>query len=211
MLKVELQRKLHQSRIADMQHLAEGGAYIGDVAIDGVELRVVPEVENVATKFHLESFAQLGPLREAHIPVVDSGATANRARRIADGTQRNGRVRKDVGIKGKTGNGLASPGGWVEGLRQGTRAGGTNGVARIDRLELRPGTEVRLTRLLEVKGGIQQFNVILRGYADGEAALERQDSRNLPAVEQLPFEPIHLRHWEIPNIVKDQAVPRVVV
>jgi hypothetical protein len=74
---MELQRKLHEPWIANVQHLAERGTDIGDVAINGVELRVVPDVKDIRTKFHLESLTELGRFRETHVPVVDSRATAD--------------------------------------------------------------------------------------------------------------------------------------
>lgn len=53
-LEVELQRELQQPRIADVQHLAKCSALVGDVAIYSIELGMVPNVENVGSKFHLE-------------------------------------------------------------------------------------------------------------------------------------------------------------
>src|SRR5215470_7384788 len=87
-LKMELQRKLRQSRIADMQDLAERATLVRDIAIDRVKLRVIPNVEEVGAKFHRQSLSQLGLLGKAHIPVVDARTTAERTRRIADRPQR---------------------------------------------------------------------------------------------------------------------------
>lgn len=56
-LEVELQRELHQSRIADLERLTECGALIAHVAIHAKELRVVPDVENIGAEFHAQSLA----------------------------------------------------------------------------------------------------------------------------------------------------------
>jgi hypothetical protein len=57
-LEMKLQGELHQSRIADLERLTEGSALIAHVAIHAVELRVVPDVENIASEFHAQSFSK---------------------------------------------------------------------------------------------------------------------------------------------------------
>src|SRR5437016_13122525 len=51
-LELELQSELRQPRITDVQHLSKRGALIGDVAIHGIELRMVPDVEEIRAEFH---------------------------------------------------------------------------------------------------------------------------------------------------------------
>jgi hypothetical protein len=50
---VKLQRELQQPWIADVQHLPQCSALIRYVAIYGIELGVVPDVEDVGPQFHL--------------------------------------------------------------------------------------------------------------------------------------------------------------
>ena len=51
-LEVELQRELNQSRIADLDRLTKCGALIAHVAIHAIKLRVVPDVEDIASELH---------------------------------------------------------------------------------------------------------------------------------------------------------------
>jgi hypothetical protein len=55
-LEPEFQRQLYQTRIVDMQRLTESAALIAYVAVHAIELRMVPNVENVASEFHVEFF-----------------------------------------------------------------------------------------------------------------------------------------------------------
>ena len=41
-----------------MQYLAKSSAQVGNVAIHGVELSVVPDVEDVGTELHFQSFSK---------------------------------------------------------------------------------------------------------------------------------------------------------
>src|SRR5215470_7702592 len=162
-LKMELQCKLRQPRIADMQDLAERATLVRDVAIDRVKLCVIPNVEEVGPKFHRQPLSQFGLLGKANIPVVDARTTAERTRRIADRAQRHGGVSHQVWIEDVTGDRLASGQSRVKLLCQRTSEGSAHGAARVYGLELCSRGEVRLARLFEVKGRVQQFHVILRG------------------------------------------------
>ena len=71
-----------------MLHLAERAALVGHVTIDAVELRVVPDVEEVASEFHAESLGKLRRLVEADVPIIEAWAAADRPRRVSDGAQR---------------------------------------------------------------------------------------------------------------------------
>src|SRR5262249_21669085 len=121
-------------------------------------------------------------------PVVEARAAAERALSIADRPRRDSSIRHQVRIKGITGNRLASRQSGIDGLRQGTGKGSAYRAARVDCFEDGPGSEVWLAGFLEIKGGSEEFHVVLRGDADGEATLERKDSRYFPAVQELSFE-----------------------
>jgi hypothetical protein len=55
-LESEFQRQLYESWIANVLHLSEGTPLVGNIAIDAIELRVIPHVENISAEFHLQSF-----------------------------------------------------------------------------------------------------------------------------------------------------------
>src|SRR6266436_5257417 len=208
-LEVKLQRELHQPRIADMQYLAKRPALVGYVAINGVELRVVPDIEDVGPELHLPSLSKSGLFGEAHVPVVDSRAAADRARGVANCSRCNRGVREQIRIEGITGNRLAGRERGINDLCQWTREGRAYRAPRVDCFE--GADEVWLARRLEVKCGVELLNVILRGDADREAALETQNARYFPAIQKFAFKTVKLRHWQVPYIVENEAVPCVVI
>src|SRR5947207_15851334 len=56
-LEVELQCELQQPRIPHVQYLAKCSAQVRNIAVDGIELRMIPHVEDVRAEFHSESFS----------------------------------------------------------------------------------------------------------------------------------------------------------
>src|SRR5258708_16506003 len=65
-LEVELQRELHQARIARPFHAAEVAA-IGCVAIRLVELRMVEQIENLSAKLDSVPLADISVLQNSDI------------------------------------------------------------------------------------------------------------------------------------------------
>src|ERR1700739_314751 len=55
----ELQRKLHEPGIVDVQDLSERAALIRYVSIHAIELRVIPHVEDIAAEFQLPPLAEV--------------------------------------------------------------------------------------------------------------------------------------------------------
>src|SRR5262249_1196463 len=139
-LELELQSKLRQARVTDVQHLAKRASLVGNVAVHGIELSMIPNVEEIRAEFHLQTLAEFGLFREAHVPVVEARAAAERARSIADRPRRDSSIRHQVRIKGITGNRLASRQSGIDGLRQGTGKGSAYRAARVDCFEDGPGS-----------------------------------------------------------------------
>src|SRR6202046_509425 len=70
--------------------------------------------------------------------------------------------------------------------------------------------QVRFAGEFEQIGGVQLFDVVRRSNADGKAALKGNDAGELPAVQDYAFEAIKLRNGEVPDVVEDEAIPRIV-
>src|SRR5206468_6100702 len=174
-----------QPGIADMQYLAKRPALVGNVAIYGIELGMVPDVEHVGPELHLPSFSKPGLFGKAHVPIVDSRAAADGARGVANGAWCNRGVGEQIRIEGKASNRLASWGRGVNSLCQGTGEGRADRLPRVNGFE--STSEVWLAGCLEVERGVEQLNVVLRSDANRETALEAQNSRHLPAIQKFPL------------------------
>src|SRR5271163_2436467 len=80
-------------------NLSKGAAGVRHVAIDAVELRVIPDVEDVAAELHIPAFSETRLFNETHVPVVDAWSATDGTRRIADGSGRHGRIGEESWIK----------------------------------------------------------------------------------------------------------------
>ena len=60
-----------------MKWLTECGALIAHIAIHAIKLRVVPNVENIASEFHVQPLRERSLFREAHVRIVDAGPAAD--------------------------------------------------------------------------------------------------------------------------------------
>ncbi|HJU92927.1 MAG TPA: hypothetical protein VJ656_08350 [Pyrinomonadaceae bacterium] len=70
-LEVELHRKLDNSRVKRVSHLPEGGA--GDRLIfSREEVRVIENIEELRTEFHVSTFRNPGALDQAEIEIPEA-------------------------------------------------------------------------------------------------------------------------------------------
>src|SRR5262249_51202209 len=142
-LELELQRELQKPRIADVKNLPKRRTLVRDVAVDGIELSMVPYVENVEAKFHLQPLFNGREFRKTHVPVVDARPAAYRAGSVADRARSDGRIGEFVGVEDKTSvlsNVL---------------------LDEMTRREPGVGVVVRLAGRFEIEGSVQLLNVIL--------------------------------------------------
>ena len=86
-LEKQLQRELDQPWVTSFRDLAEGGA-VGDIPVRHVELGVVEGVKELGTELEFFVLGEPGGLQQSQVGVVDSGAAAKRAWRVADGSER---------------------------------------------------------------------------------------------------------------------------
>src|SRR5580704_7705818 len=185
LLEAELQRELDQPRVMNVLHLSKRAARIRNVAVHAVELRVVPDVEDVAAELHVPSLTETGFLHETHIPIVDARTAADGTRSVSDGARRHGCVGEQSRIKHEA-------------------------VIFANVLRVKRSGEVWFTGSLEQESGIQFFHVIRRGDADWETALEGHDSREFPAIQEFALKAVELWNREVPNIVEYKTIARIV-
>src|ERR1700744_6398472 len=126
-----------------MLHLAERTPRVRNVAVHTVKLGVVPNVEDIAAELHEPTLAEFGLFIEAHVPVVDARATADRTRSIADGAGGYGRVREEIRIENES-------------------------VVLSDILCVERSGKIRLAGELEQVRRVQFFDVVLRSDTNRE-------------------------------------------
>jgi hypothetical protein len=99
-LENQFQRKLHQTRVANLLWLTEGRALVAGISVYAIKLRVIENVENLGSEFHPQLFSDWSLLKQPEVPVVDRWIAAESAGHVAEGTERNV-VRDLVGVKNK--------------------------------------------------------------------------------------------------------------
>ena len=127
-LEVKLQRELHKAWIPRPLHAAEVGS-VRSISIGLEKLCVVECVKEFATKIDSIPFADRRALYESKLPIIDSRATADRPRRIANRSWLNRVFRERVRIE----SGVDQCAG--RRIRTGSR--GTSELAWIDGVERR--------------------------------------------------------------------------
>jgi len=144
---------------------------------------VIEDVEDFRPEFHTHLFTNRVSLKNSHVPIVDRRVATERARGVA-----------------KVPSALSRN--WWD-RRQNRRCAGC-GFLNGASISGFPGP-------FEAQRAALQLLVVAVVDQDGEAALVGINAGNLPTIQGFPFKALELWNGQLPDVIKDEAMPRAFV